>query len=645
MKKSLLIMLLPFALMAMDAKKSENHTIDYHEISEGEYTLDDTYEINFPYSGETIYGRKITPNNSGAFEVPSDLTKEVKRPKDRKHKREFFDADGNIVKIKDYKKRNRIAKNKKTGKFCKNLSKKCKRLNDADSINVIVWINTKTLKRNKGKFKSKKIKKRIARLMGKTFSKKEIKRILSSETPFFEVKVTKKQLFKLKHSKLISFVERSIETPFETDLLESAQYHRLDAVRTHYGLEGNGITVAVWEMGYPHDIIQLDQPIVARHQIGESWTIASPHITQVIGAVNNNRAVPENGLGFAPQADIVVANFNNVLINRTTHASDALQWAFHERNGGARFINQSWRGEANDDWTAHQSAMDRVADYYAFWTGLGIFQAAGNQGMNTSHYVGHKAYNTIIVGEGWGNQIDGLAGMAAYSSHRNGYFGEAPHITMSSPNGTSIYEGRGKSQGTSFASPKAAGLAASLASGNSYGSQQLAIHAWSAKAILMAASYSITGNSWYQDRYVDQMDGAGTPDAWVATQIVEDYNPANTYTTDDGWGLGYINDRNTNYHYVWSTYKGPIQACLSWKAELSSLSDLSYSTSDLDISVWDSYGNRLASSTKWNDTAECIDFEGLPGRAYRIHVYNYRQGTGGYIPNTHYALAIGRAIP
>jgi hypothetical protein len=382
------------------------------------------------------------------------------------------------------------------------------------------------------------------------------------------------------------------------------------------GITGNGVLVAVWELG-PDQTNQLN--IQGFYDPGQS--AMSSHARMTCGIISNTASSGPNG--YAPDCDLYSANSRDL---------DALAWAVGE---GCTVINQSFHRP--DEQTESDLSFD---DIYKDWLVLRrpwptIIQASGNG--SSGEFVNHKGFNSLAIG----SHDDTAGAMAASSVFTNPASGhgdrELPELCA---NGTGVTVLGQTSSGTSFAAPAVAGTAALIQSADRV------LQSWpeATRAILLAgAQRNVTGSRWWSDvsARVDAKDGSGALNARRSVEIANQRGSRGGSGSRRGWDIGRVSssdfgsDRFLNWDYRLAVpqQQGPLQifttwrakAVLAWNSRVTELNlfgipfPLSSSlTLDLDLEVYDSGGTLVTGSWSWDNSYEIAEWTAVPGETYTI---------------------------
>jgi hypothetical protein len=410
------------------------------------------------------------------------------------------------------------------------------------------------------------------------------------------------------------------------DLDDSIAIANTDDVH-NAGEEGDRTRIAVWERG-PDITTNLD----VEDQFSAAAT-TSAHSRLTHGIIKNIQADAPNG--HAPECLLFSAN---------KYDRAALRWAVDDAD--CTVISQSFH--RNEEETSGDLSFD---DIYKDWLALRwpyptILQAAGNDASPDVEFVNHKGYNSLTVG----NHNDTAGAMSATSVYRNPTTShgdrELPEI---SANGTNVSAVGRTSSGTSFAAPAVSGIAALLQSTNT------TLRHWPEgnRAILLAgATRNVKEQTWWEDVRdgVDAADGTGAVNALESYRIAQNRRSRNNTASRRGWDVGLLENGNFNAdrystfsywltvpkafrvpRYLWGPRR--VKVALAWTSEVRTLDELlsflpaipfsSALTVDLDLRVFDSKGNLVASSLSWDNSYEIAEFDGIPGEAYRIRIHRW----------------------
>lgn len=447
---------------------------------------------------------------------------------------------------------------------------------------------------------------------------------------------------------------------------------------------GQGVRLAIWESGCPRkDKVPLAK--IQRGKItligGPIWNACDPlpdkwqgdnsaqgklqeHATHVASLIANFSSLS----GMAPHVELLSAN-----AKLAPNGLDGLNWAMQQ---DATVINQSFQkrfflsfddngwpefGKYEADFK-HLSPHDLYKDFKILFPPFSsILQGAGNDGLASRKFVGHKGFNSLSIGATNAQQNQ----MAYFSSMRNpaSLHGdrELPEMVTSGV----IDLNDEHFEGTSFASPLVAGAAALLQGEHSL----LKIWPEAVRALLLAGAIrnipthpavtselaylnsesgpainpNMASGTWWADllAHKDGFDGAGALNVKESLQVAQER--WNGSPSLEGWDIGEINDDSFDARHILSTsYQIPtltsasdIRVALAWDNplpnELKAITDqygimalmsihampLFY---DLDVIVEDQDGNLVSESLSFDNSYEIVDFRGEVGNSYTIRV-------------------------
>jgi hypothetical protein len=388
------------------------------------------------------------------------------------------------------------------------------------------------------------------------------------------------------------------------------------AVPQANGITGNGVRVAVWELG-PDQTNQLN--IQGFFDPGQS--AMSGHARMTCGIISNTASSGSNG--YAPDCDLFSANSRDL---------GALAWAVGE---GCTVISQSFHRP--DEQTESGLSFD---DVYKDWLVLRrpwptIIQASGNG--PSSEFVNHKGFNSLAIGS-HDDTAGAMAGSSVFTNPASGHGDrELPELCA---NGTGVTVLGLTDSGTSFAAPAVAGTAALIQSADSV------LESWpeATRAILLAgARRNVTGSRWWSDvsAGVDAKDGSGALNARESVEIANQRGRRGGSGSRRGWDIGRVRSSdfgsdgflNWDYRLAVPQQQGPLQIFTTWRAKAvlawnSRVSEFNFFgiqfpfgsslTLDLDLEVYDSGGNLVTGSWSWDNSYEIAEWTAVPGETYTI---------------------------
>jgi len=413
------------------------------------------------------------------------------------------------------------------------------------------------------------------------------------------------------------------------------------------GVRGAGVRVAVWENG-PEILTNLD--FRARFLTVPDADDHENHHSRLTSAIIKN-VEPHKPHGYAPDCDLYSANSSDW---------EALRWALSSPQW-CSIVNQSFHDRRTEGEASHGnlSVNDIYEDYLILqfpWPL--IVTASGNGGA--TQYVNHMGFNTLTVGS-HNTMASGMASVAeSVFKNPTGIRGdrELPEICAYGDGVGAVDE---FGWGTSFAAPAVAGTAALMQSVDT----TLKIWPEGCRAILLAgADRNVTGGTWGADvGRVDGKDGAGALNSMNAVMIARSRVHQNNRGEPQGWDVGTLRPhdfsadlRSTFRYFVkvppWSAATGPVpytvKVAVAWDAKTTqdAADKLTGSAliNDLDMRVFDPYGNRVASSSSSDNSYEIAEFRASPDTTYEIVLINWRW-TGPSDSSVWYGIAWNITTP
>jgi hypothetical protein len=240
--------------------------------------------------------------------------------------------------------------------------------------------------------------------------------------------------------------------------------------------------------------------------------------------------------------------------------------------------------------------------------------------------VNHKGYNSLAIG----NHDDSADNMSGSSVFRNA---SSPHgdreLPEISANGTGVTAVGSSDSGTSFAAPAVAGITALIQEADS----RLQVWPEGCRAILLAgANRSVSGGTWWNDVSFgfDSKVGAGAANAYNSYAITENQVGRNGIA-ERGWDAGTLSSRDFDSNRMSRfTYRvrtpisggslfARVKIALAWDSH-TWLFFSSNLTLDLDLLVYDSNNNLIASSESWDNSYEIAEFRAQANRTYTIKI-------------------------
>jgi subtilisin family serine protease len=430
------------------------------------------------------------------------------------------------------------------------------------------------------------------------------------------------------------------------DLSEGGEFHHFlnSAVPTNLapavwarGYDGTGVEIAILE----DDNVDFTSPSWSecpngnncfRHTgatragvSGIGW-----HATLVASAAASDHSTYR---GMAPGATIMSAGMQGY---QRQDALDALNWAFDQ---GAEIVNFSG-GWCTD--TPQMDVVDRAFDHYGRSRFRMIVVATGQRPPCPNDNVASpaKGWNVLSVGAyddrndaNWGN--DTMPNWSAWvnpdsPSHDH----EKPEVVAPGVSITGIErDGNLRTEdGTSFAAPQVAGLAALLIHRN------WSLNVWpeASRAIIMAsATHNIDGPTGIPSGQ-DLRDGAGGINAALADTVAQtrNYSDIDPCTDSCWWGISIYNTSfpvgTYLYRYFTANRGDFIRVTIAWwsNADCSAINNCNFDRldTDLHLGVLDPDGQWVpgAWSASWDNNYELVEFVAPETGTYRIAVYKER---------------------
>ncbi len=385
------------------------------------------------------------------------------------------------------------------------------------------------------------------------------------------------------------------------ELMNSAKATQKADIVDSWGFEGNGIDVAVLEVGR----IQFDNPYL---NTGTTRISADPnvndHATGVAGIIASQHTTNQ---GIAQGVDLFSANATTF---EDANLSAAMDWAAGAQN--VDIINNSWGGNAD---TTTLNEHDRHLDYIVRYLGSTVTVSAGAEtggcgDQNLRVTSPARAYNVISVGNytdenslTWSGDV-----MDVCSSYVNPSTGvEKPEVaavgsSISSTNASSPWIAN-LGSGTSYAAPMVAGEAALLMERDS----KLITRPEAVKAIVMATALNnIEGGSRLSDK-----DGVGGVDMRAAFHLVDAQWWAWTPAVSDNFPMK---------HDVYISAGDTVRATIVWDSNPNADYTTNPLQADLDLSVYDPDGSLVTASESTTNNFEIVEFNPSKTGLYEFRI-------------------------
>ena len=395
-----------------------------------------------------------------------------------------------------------------------------------------------------------------------------------------------------------------------------------DTVRADvFSYDGSGVKVAETEVGGK---INTDNPNLSDtwHLTGSSACLSS-HSAAVAGIIRSSN---QTVTGIVPAAELLISGDcygqESALESRTNSAA---YW-------GANVFNNSWGNTSCGFVTGANKFFDDMVANRA----RSVVFAAGNNGTSSDPCVASPAlaYNVIAVGASDDNNTvswldDTVADYSSYGNPTTTHNDReepdvmAPGTNMQSTTNADPWIGDVGS-GTSYAAPVVTGVIAQMMQQN----PALMVHPAAVRAILMAtAIHNIEGDARLSDK-----DGAGQIDAYYAvglgfsvqTLVNGTLVPEGQYMATTIGGASPV----TTEYTVPLTAGRPTRIVLTWDVDPDYSSYSSEPSGDLDLQVVDPAGQVVAQSTSFDNNYEIAYFTPATAGQYKIRVTRVRWDTG-----------------
>jgi subtilisin family serine protease len=340
------------------------------------------------------------------------------------------------------------------------------------------------------------------------------------------------------------------------------------------------------------------------------------HPTIIAGIIHSSSSTVR---GIAPSSDLWVGgSCSGTDASVQERATAAVSW-------GARILSLSWGDQVNS--MRILSANDRFFDDMVFNRLRTVVKSAGNHGETDSEDIGRVtspglAYNVLTVGgfddqntTGWPD--DQMAPFSSWgdplssSGDREKPEVVAPSDEIRSTTDGSPWLGEGGGNGTSWAAPVVAGLAALIIDANA------ALELWpeAIKAIVMASAI----HNIEDDSRLSEKDGAGGVDAQTAVNLARELN-------NNGWeafNYSCVAPTNTNVPISLSANKRT-RVVIAWSTNPDYFDYEDRPSADLDLQVLAPSGAIVATSTSFDNTYEIVDFQPTVSGVHTVRIVRSR---------------------
>jgi serine protease AprX len=308
----------------------------------------------------------------------------------------------------------------------------------------------------------------------------------------------------------------------QIDMLNGVQLHR-------QGLMGHGMLIAVLDGGFASaDLLPVFDSLRQDGRIVATWDVVG-RTTEVYGYSNHGTAVlstmaaylPGTMIGTAPKASYLLVRTEDVETEFPIEEDFWIAGAEYADSAGADIINSSLGYTTFDDpaYDHTYSDMDGQTTHgarganMAASTGMLIVCSAGNSGNNSWKYISSPADADSALAIGAVNAIEEYASFSSIGPSSDGRV--KPNVCSQGAQAivANTQGGVGPSNGTSFAGPIMAGMAACLWQSNPDASNMEVYAAIEQSAHLFASPTAELGH--------------GIPDVVRARLLLSGYSPAN----------------------------------------------------------------------------------------------------------------------
>lgn len=544
------------------------------KIPVGQLEVLNSHELKFSSIGKTIYEAKVLDKKSGKIFAVS------------------IDDKDDIINIEDIESQESHSYREKYGKLEVDLFDHLQKIGDKDNVRIGIWLSSNEKLANpayENGDKNKELKK-IENKHGsiqkpvKDYIKSKGARIIyaSKYAPLIYVELSKDNILDIQKRNEVEMI--SLERKAVPEI-NSAVPTILAPPVWNYNI-GTGVKVAVVE----DDGIAFDNPFIPD---GIYYMPTSPnidmHATMVAGVI---ASVNSEYKGVAPGVSLISANSQDYFESSLIAASD---WALEN---DADILSLSWGIPSDRKLTVMDKYYDYIVSHFPYPT---VVKSAGNSaGKITSP---GNAWNVITVGAiDDKNTIDWLDDeMASYSSFVDP---KSPHKDREKPEVVAVgnritstdtmypWITPAESDGTSFAAPAVAGEAALLMSLNS----SLKMWPETVRAVIYAsADHNIEGDS-----RLSEYDGMG------AVNVLEAYNIVANKR------MGYMTIYKSDSYPVKFEFSAKAgekkRVVIAWNSESTGAHGLDKLNVDLDLTVKNTTGTYLGTSTSRDNNYEIVEF-------------------------------------
>ena len=391
-----------------------------------------------------------------------------------------------------------------------------------------------------------------------------------------------------------------ITDEFIEHLMLANQISRADILRDTYGLTGHGVKIGTIEVGGIPDTSSyyLQSANITIHP--ECSTI-STHSTRVVSIMAASDA--DGYYGIVPDAEYYCCNISR----QAELFFERVEWLL---DCGVNIINASmgFYGEYEGSYNPKSQWVDHIAVLHD----VHFVATAGNDSAifpeNNVSSPG-TAYNAITVG-GFVAQTDAVESFElSYSScfvEKNQYYGEKPNLIAK--------ENFYVDQGTSFAAPQVTGVIAQLCQYNTVlkykQSAMGAILSASAAEKVDGLEDGKKGDEFYYpilgSTQISEIEGAGILDALWAWGIVANYNYASLQLSAFPYSQTFTVDTSMNTLTRIAIFW--LKRNVNVSHNSGEVQNNNAPIMDLNLFVYDSYGDLVCSSTLEKGNFEIVQF-------------------------------------
>ncbi len=414
---------------------------------------------------------------------------------------------------------------------------------------------------------------------------------ISSYAPMIIGETTKETINKLEDNEIVDTISlyTNVECYDYGNIDVGVASIEGDYVRDTMGYKGDGVKVGQIESGRPQTgITELVNTDITRSGTNNNTYHASLVAAIIAGST-----------GMAPKAKLYCTTVDNFYQNA--------EWLI---SSGVTVINRSNGFDNNGIYDDTSKWVDHVVNQH----NVSWVQASGNSGPNG--YVGSpgNAYNAITVGaiNDHGTTSTSDDTYAAFTSYLVGS-GMPNKPDVVAPGVGFSVSGGNTLEGTSFAAPHVTGMITQMM----YYMPSLKLRPDAIKAAVLASCDRKVTNELID--FITDKEGAGVVNANKAISAILSVSTNNIiYDTTDS---------TIDYYYTPQT-SGTKTFALSWIKQNTGSGTNHYSISeqsftDFDLTVYDSAGDYITSSTSANNIAELLRFNATAYNTYKIRITRY----------------------